>query len=131
VNPTLFILGAGCSFKSDYPLANNSFPCLAEFRDSPGDDATKLRGHVTQTLDLVEKLRQQDESVETLDTLARLLHEGKAGGKTMQKRNKLVVPAKVSVAALFLSLEREAVQKHLPDYSQLLVRVFGNNPKVG
>lgn len=131
MNSTLIILGAGCSFKSGYPLANNSFPRLAEFQDSLGDGTTKLHGCVTQTLDLVEKLRKQGESVETLDTLARLLHEGKAGGETMQQRNKLVVPAKVSVAALFLSLEREAVQKHLPGYSQLLVRVFGNNPKVG
>ena len=131
VNSTLIILGAGCSFESGYPLANNSFPRLAEFRDSLGDEAVKLRGLVSKTLDLVKEFRKQDESVETLDTLARLLHEGRAGGETMQKRNKLVVAAKVSVAALFLSLEREAVHKQLPGYRQLLVRVFGNNPKVG
>jgi hypothetical protein len=131
MNSTLIILGAGCSFKSDYPLANNSFPRLAEFRDSLGNDAAKLRGYVTQTLDLVEKLRKQGESVETLDTLARLLHEGKAGGNNMVEKNRPVLAAKVSVAALFLSLEREAVQKQLPGYRQLLVRIFGNNPKIG
>src|SRR5208282_1513276 len=71
MNSTLIILGAGCSFKSGYPLASNSFPRLAEFRDSLSDrdDATKLSRFVTQTLDLVEKLRKQGESVETLDTL--------------------------------------------------------------
>jgi hypothetical protein len=131
VNSTLIILGAGCSFRSGYPLANNSFPRLTEFRDSLGDEAVKLRGLVTRTLDLVRTLREQGESVETLDTLARLLHEGKAGGNNMLEKNRLVLAAKVSIAALFLSLEREAVQKQLPGYRQLLVRVFGNNPKFG
>ena len=71
MNSTLIILGAGCSFNSGYPPASNSFPRLAAFRDSLGDDATKLRRFVTQTLDLVEKLRKQGESVETLDTFSR------------------------------------------------------------
>ena len=62
MDSTLIILGAGCSFKSGYPLANNSFPRLAQFRDSLGDEAVKLHGLVTQTLDLVKKLRKQGES---------------------------------------------------------------------
>jgi len=101
MNSTLIILGAGCSFRSGYPLANNSFPRLTEFRDSLGDEAVKLRGFVTRTLDLVKTLREQGESVETLDTLARLLHEGKAGGNNMVEKNRPVLAAKVSVAALF------------------------------
>jgi len=106
------------------------FPCLSEFQNSLGKEAVKLCGLVTKTLDLVEKLRKQGESVETLDTLARLLYIGKAGGNTMQEGNRLVVSAKVSVAALFLFLEREAIRKNLPGYRQLLVRVFGDNPKI-
>lgn len=132
MNSTLIILGAGCSLKSGYPLAKDMFPRLAEFRDSSlGKDAVKLSELVTKTLDLVKRLRKQGESAETLDALARLLHEGKAGGNTMLERNRLVVDAKVSVAALFLFLEREAVRKKLPGYQKLLVRVFGNNPKIG
>src|ERR1035437_4022658 len=135
MNSTLIILGAGCSLQSGYPLAKVMFPRLAEFRDLLGKEAVKLRACVTQTLDLVEKLRKKGDSVETLDTLARLLHDGRAderaGGNMMVERNRLVVDAKVSVAALFLFLEREAVQKKLPGYRQLLIRVFPDIPKVG
>jgi len=90
-----------------------------------------LRKITTKTLDLAEKLRKQGELVETLDTLARLLHDGKAGGETMQQRNYHVIGAKVSVAALFLFLEREAIHKKLPGYRQLLKRFFPDVPKVG
>lgn len=110
------------------------FPCLAKFRDSLGNDAVKLRCLVTKTLETVDQLRAQGESVDTLDTLARLIHQGRADGKikkSMVERRPLVVAAKVSVAALFLFLEREAVQKGLPGYRQLLGRVFPDKPKVG
>lgn len=107
------------------------FSCLAEFQDSLGKDAARLQGMVTQTLKIVKQLRKKGESVDTLDTLARLIHQGKAGGETMTKRSPLVVAAKVSVAALFLFLERKAVQKRLPGYRRLLGRVFPDKPKVG
>jgi hypothetical protein len=110
------------------------FTQLAQFQkhlEHLGHDAVKLHKLVAQTLALVKKLHQQDESVTTLDTLARLIHEGKAGGKNMQERYPLVVAAKVSVAALFLFLEREALEKELPGYRQLLIRVFPDIPKVG
>lgn len=105
-------------------------PCLGEFRDSLGKEAVKLSELITKTLDLVNKLRKQGECVDTLDTLARLIHEGKAGGPDIMDRYPLVEAAKVTVAALFLFLEREAVQKGLPGYRRLLARVFPDNPKV-
>ena len=107
---------------------------LAEFRDSLGKEAVKLHGLVTKTLGIVDELRRRGEAVETLDMLARLIHEGKVDGKlrkTMLQRSHLVVSAKVSVAALFLFLEREAIQRRLPGYHQLLARVFSDNPKIG
>ncbi len=96
-----------------------------------GDRAVKLHAIVTKTLDRIEKLRKQGEVVETLDTLARLIHDGKAGEPNITDRYPLVVDAKVSVAALFFFLERKAVQKKLLGYRQLLIRVFPDDPKVG
>ncbi len=49
----------------------------------------------------------------------------------MVEKNRLVSAAKISVAALFLSLECQAIQKGLHGYRQLLIRVFGDNPKIG
>jgi predicted ester cyclase len=131
VNSTLIILGAGCSLNSGYPVANDMFPRLAEFRDSLGNEAVKLRRLVTDTPRVVAKLREQGESVGTLDTLARLIHESHAFGQTMRQRSHFVVAAKISVAALFLFLEPEAVRKGLPGYRKLLMRIFPDIPKVG
>jgi hypothetical protein len=131
MNSTLIILGAGCSLNSGYPVANNMFPRLAEFRDSLEKEAVKLCGLVTQTLRSVDKLRDQGKSLGTLDTLARLIHESEAFGETIQQRSEFVVAAKISVAALFLFLEREAVRKGLPGYRKLLMRIFPDVPKVG
>jgi hypothetical protein len=131
MNSTLIILGAGCSRNSGYPVANDMFTQLAEFQNHLGEDAAKLCKLVEQTLDLATKLRKRGESVDTLDTLARLIHEGKAGGQTMQQRSHFVVAAKISVAALFLFLEPEAVRKGMPGYRKLLMRIFPDIPKVG
>lgn len=107
------------------------FTRLAEFRSFLGTSAPKLQTLVSTTISLVEKLRAQGEFVDTLDTLARLIHEGKAGGKTKLEQLPPVTAAKISVVALFLFLERKAVQKGLPGYHQLLARIFSDTPKVG
>jgi hypothetical protein len=105
------------------------FEGLAHFGQGLGDDAKRLRALVEKTLALVNRLSAAGESVETLDTLARLLHEGKAGGDTMQERNHNVTDAKLAVTAYFLSLEKAAIQKGLPCYRSLLDRVFGTNSR--
>jgi hypothetical protein len=130
---TLVILGAGCSLNSGYPLANSMFNCLSKFLECSciGDSTVRLRECVIRTLDLVANLKKQSESVETLDTLARLIHEGKAGGATMTERSRDVVSAKIAVTALFLSLERAAIKKQLPGYRQFLERVFGKKTTGG
>ena len=127
--PTLIILGAGCSVSSGYPVAAKMFEGLAHFGQGLGDDAKRLRALVEKTLALVKRLRTAGESVETLDTLAKLLHEGKAGGDTMQERNQNVKDAKLAVSAYFLSLEREAIRKALPGYRALMDRVFGTDSR--
>ncbi|MDB6067166.1 MAG: hypothetical protein JWR26_3374 [Pedosphaera sp.] len=126
---TLIILGAGCSVSSGYPVAAKMFEGLAQFGQGLGDDAKRLRGLVEKTLALVQQLRTNGESVETLDTLAKMLHEGKAGGGTMQERNQSVMDAKLAVSAFFLFLERVAIQKNLPGYRSLMDRVFGTNSR--
>jgi len=129
---TLVILGAGCSFNSGYPVARGMFDCLKNFMvsDCAVGSTVKLRASVKRTLELVDAFREQGESVDTLDTLARLIHE-KGVGKTMQERNREVISAKTAVAALFMSLERKAVEKGLPSYRQFLERVFGKAPRGG
>jgi len=126
---TLLILGAGCSVSSGYPVAAKMFEGLAHFGQGLGDDAKRLRALVEKTLALAKQLRTSGESVETLDTLAKLLHEGKAGGVTMQERNHNVMDAKLAVTAYFLSLETKAIQKALPGYRSLLDRVFGTGSR--
>jgi hypothetical protein len=126
---TLIILGAGCSVSSGYPVAAKMFEGLARFGQGLGDDAKRLRALVEKTLALVKQLRANGESVETLDTVAKLLHEGKAGGDTMQERNYNVTDAKLAVSAYFLSLERAAIQKGLLGYRSLMDRVFGTNSR--
>lgn len=126
---TLVILGAGCSVSSGYPVATKMFEGFAQFGQGLGDDAKRLRGLVEKTFALVQLLRAKGESVETLDTLAKLLHEGKAGGGTMQERNRSVIDAKLAVSAFFLFLEREAIKKSLPGYRSLMDRVFGTNSR--
>jgi hypothetical protein len=123
---TLVILGAGCSFNSGYPVANGMFNCLQSFldKDCSVDSIVKLRTSVKRTLELVEAFRKQGESVETLDTLARVIHQNGVG-TTMQERNLEVISAKSAVAALFMSLEQGAIEKGLPGYRQFLERVFG------
>ncbi|MGO8696345.1 MAG: SIR2 family protein [Limisphaerales bacterium] len=127
--PILIILGAGCSVGSGYPIAAKMFEGLAHFGEGLDDDAKRLRALVEKTLALVNQLRTNGESVETLDTLAKLLHDGKAGGDTMQERNHNVTDAKLAVSAYFLSLERVAIQKSIPGYRSLMDRVFGTNSR--
>lgn len=122
---TLLILGAGCSVSSGYPLAAKMLEGLSQFGQGLGNDANRLRALVEKTLALVKHLAASGETVETLDTLAKLLHEGKAGGTTMQERNRNVKDAKLAVTAYFLSLERAAIQKGLPGYRLLMNQVFG------
>lgn len=126
---TLVILGAGCSVSSGYPVAAKMFEGLAHFGKGLGEDAKRLRALVEKTLALASKLSAAGESVETLDTLAKLLHEGKAGGATMRERNQNVTDAKLAVAAYFLSLEKAAIQKGLPGYRSLMDRVFGTHSR--
>ena len=104
---------------------------LKRFLEVLAGDTAKLRKSVSQTLQRVEEMRSKGEKVETLDTLARLLHEGKAGGDGMRERDRWVQDAKVSVAAWFRHLETEALRRSLPGYAQLLCRLFGPDPGIG
>ena len=100
----LIILGAGCSLKQ-YPLAKDMLTHLKKFGDTLADDASRLRKLVTQSVDLFERLRAKGATAQTLDDLARLVHNGHLAdnsvGTNQLQNNRLVGDAKVAVAALF------------------------------
>lgn len=125
----LIILGAGCSLKR-YPLARDMLTHLEKFGDTLAEDASRLRNLVTQTVDLFERLREQGTSAQTLDDLARLVHNGQLAdnnvGRNRSQNNRLVEDAKAAVAALFLSREAKAMEDGLAGYRSLMNRVFSS-----
>jgi hypothetical protein len=125
----LIILGSGCSLKR-YPLAKDMLPHLKEFGDALADDASRLRKLVAQTVNLFERLRAKGTAAQTLDDLARLVHNGHLAdnsiGTNQLQNNRLVEDAKVAVAALFLSREAEAMKDGLAGYRSLMNRVFSS-----
>jgi hypothetical protein len=119
----LFVLGAGCSMTSGYPSATTMLPGLKQFGDTLGDDAVQIRGCVTRTVDLMNRLR-----VETIDELAHRLHHGLAddttGAESSRERYRRMTDAKVAVSAFFESLESSAAAKGLRSYHEFLHRLF-------
>jgi len=125
----LIILGAGCSV-SRYPLAKDMLTNLKGFGDTLADNASRLRKLVGQTVDLFERLRAKGTSAQTLDDLARLVHNGQLAdnsvGTNHLQNNRLVEDAKLAVASLFLSREAEAMNDGLAGYRNLINRVFAS-----
>lgn len=119
---TLLILGAGCSVSSGYPLARDFVTRLAAYREACFSYAKRLLPRLDQTLKLFDQLREVGAPAETLDDLARLVHQGKLG----QRANHVVEDAKHAVAAMFLAAEGAAVQRGLAEYRSLLRRIFAD-----
>jgi hypothetical protein len=126
---TLIILGAGCSLNR-YPLAKDMLTHLKDFGANLAEDASRLRKLVNQTVNLFERLRAKGTMAQTLDDLARLVHNGQLAdngvGTNRLQNNRLVEEAKVSVAALFLSNEAEAMRDGLAGYRSLMNRIFSS-----
>ena len=127
---TLIILGAGCS-RNRYPLAKDMLAHLKQFSEGLGTNASRLRTLVEQTVELFDKLHAKGIMAQTLDDLARIVHNGQLAdnnlGTNHIKNNRLVADAKVAVAALFLSKETEAMKDGLTGYRTLMNRVFASN----
>lgn len=126
---TLIILGAGCSLKR-YPLAKDMVTHLKQFAENLGEEAPRLRKLVLQTVDIFERLRAKGTAAQTLDDLARLVHNGHLAdndvGTNQMRNHRLVEDAKLAVAALFLSKEADALADGLAGYRSLMNRIFSS-----
>lgn len=125
----LIILGAGCSLKR-YPLARDMLSHLKEFGETLGNNASRLRKLVSQTVDLFGRLRSKGITVQSLDDLAQRIHNGQLAdndiGANQSQNNQWVEEAKVAIAALFLSKEASAVNDGLAGYRSLMNRIFSS-----
>jgi hypothetical protein len=90
--------------------------------------APRLVALVRQTVEIFDKLNKRGVPVETLNDLAWHVHQGKLGDNGTPsdrvKKYRLVEDAKLSVAALFLSKEPEAIRRGLPGYRTLMRWIF-------
>lgn len=100
-------------------------PALCEFAEGLGMNAERLRGAVNRTVELMRQLK-----VETIDELAYRLHHCTAVDTSLslseqtKLRYRQMNEAKVSVAALFHSLESQAAASGLKSYHSFLHRIF-------
>jgi hypothetical protein len=128
VGSTLIILGAGCSFNSGYPLAKDMRSQLQQFSEEIRNRAPRLAALVQQTVDMFKQLDACGIRAETIDELAWHVHQGKlhdrARPEERRESYRVVEDAKVSVAALFLSKEPEAIRSGLPGYRRLMQQLF-------
>ena len=122
----VYILGAGCSAQSGYPVAINFVPELESFGKSLNDQAPQIKKCVDETVAL---MRQGN--VATIDDLTDRLHRGSFGdnpsqGLTIdrQLRDRRIENAKIATAAMFLSKEKPARQTGLRNYHDLLLEMM-------
>jgi len=110
--------------ESGYPLASEMISRLTRFKDGLDGKAARIRSLVEKTGILASELYRHGHRPQTLDEIVRLIDSGELPSISESERDQLVDAAKTSVAALFLSLEREAVSKGLPGYKSLIKRIF-------
>lgn len=108
----VYILGAGCSVCGNYPIANRVTEQLRRFGRTHlnHEGATELKEIITRTCRLLEETRS-----ETLDKLAQILSD---------KNRNAVREAKLSLSALFFSLEDVATESAYPNYAEFFHELF-------
>jgi hypothetical protein len=123
---TVYILGAGCSVGSGYPLAKDFLGELEKYGGALWKRANceRLRQSVAGTIDLMKKFRAP-----TIDRLARRIdsERERAHGATPAERAVYlarVLDAKIATVAMFLDREAAARETGLPRYEDFLADIF-------
>lgn len=116
----VYILGAGCSAKFGYPVANDVVSQLEKYGKSLGDSTSRLRQCVEETVKLM-----QEQNVKTIDDLTMRIHAGafdrlEGLPAAHQHREGQIWRAKLAMATLLLSREGIAKKSGLQGYHDLL-----------
>lgn len=139
----VYILGAGCSKRSSYPLGEEFGDRLREYSARlRGEDPPKIKQSVENALDLLRKFKvktldhlvksiEDDLSIPDRSTLspdrARPLFDGRKHSalEFTDWADGAINDAKVATAAMFRDLEVEAAESGLPGYPGLMSEIFG------
>ncbi len=120
----VFILGAGCSAKYEYPLGIGLTRQLQEFSSALPNDFVNIREKVSNTIALMDGLP----AIETLDQLAKHLEEEfSAHNQTEGQTDQQNLQAKIATSAMFLAREQTAKKKDLRGYIELNASIFGGD----
>lgn len=134
----VFILGAGCSVGSGYPLGAGFATELETFLAELPDECPTIKRSVDATLDLLRK----HPGTETLDRLAARIEQDLIDWKRqrgspvvdaeyLEKENlaaEQTLYAKIATGALFLAREDKAWQRRLPGYRDFITQILGGPP---
>ena len=124
----VYILGAGCSVKSGYPLASGFVSALESFSGTLGDGTAKLKRCVDETVTLLKK-----QGASTIDELTFRIHQGAlddpylSSVKAYGYREPRILKAKIATAAMFLHLEQGAKNETLDGYRRLVQNMFSGS----
>src|SRR5689334_22772782 len=109
IGPTIYILGAGCSYDFGYPLAKDFVQKLETYAAQIGRDSQFIKQCAEETVNLMRQV-----PVLTIDDLVTKIESGifdGTRGAPEQKyalRDQRIRSAKIATEALFLSLEPAA-----------------------
>ena len=134
----VFILGAGCSAKTGYPLGSDLTHQLQEFYWSIPIDCARIKQSASDTIALVKSLP----TLKTLDQLAKRIDDeflewsAERGSRTVDQiyldrerlADKQIRDAKVAISVMFVCREDDARRTGLASYKRLLDSVFGGEP---
>jgi hypothetical protein len=138
----VYILGAGCSKPSGYPLGDGFPVWLRNYAANLPDGSLKIKPSVEKTLDLLGRFK-----VDTLDHLVTLIEDNlsipdrstlpadpakwpfddrlRNAGALSDLADEQINSAKTGTAAMFRHLEADAAESKLPGYPRLMAEIFG------
>lgn len=130
----VFILGAGCSADSGYPLGKSLTSQLEEFQAEISGRFPIIEQCVQDTINLAKQAPQFD----TLDQLTKHIEDDFAWRRRegivvwdTQKQNlidKQIVDAKIATGTMFLAKEEKARKMRTPCYERFVASIFGGEP---
>lgn len=138
----VFILGAGCSVESGYPLGTGLAAEFEKFLGEIQETPEEKCGHIKHSLICTLKLLRETPGVKTLDQLAARIEKdlkdwqhqrgGAIGDFEYLKRANMaasqILDAKIATSAMFLAREEEARRTRLPSYRSFITQILGGPP---
>jgi hypothetical protein len=119
---TVFILGAGCSANSGYPLGIGLTSQLNSFFSQIPDECRLVKRSVSNTTRIMDEMP----GIETLDELSKKIEDNlKNHIGNEQQADEQILDAKIAISAMFVYREEKAKETGLPGYRNLIGKVFG------